>query len=49
MSTHEWVLEYSEFGRLKALYPHDQATGYAENDFRGIFWAEVAPPVAPAK
>lgn len=36
-------------GRLKALYPDDQATGYAESDFRGIFWAEVAPPAAPAR
>ena len=29
--------------RLTALYPSDQARGYAEGDLRGLFWAEVAP------
>ena len=29
--------------KLAELYPGDQARGYAEGDFRGLFWAEVAP------
>lgn len=28
---------------LAAKYPKDEAVGYAEGDFRGVFWAEVAP------
>jgi len=31
--------------KLAALYPEDQATGYREGDFRGLFWAEF--PAAP--
>jgi len=31
--------------KLAALYPEDRATGYAEGDLRGVFWAEVAPAV----
>jgi hypothetical protein len=30
---------------LRTFYPHDAATGYAENDLRGWFWVEV-PPMA---
>lgn len=26
--------------RIAALYPEDQATGYANGDFRGVFWTE---------
>jgi len=29
---------------LAALYPDDQATGFAVGDLRGWLWAEVAPP-----
>jgi hypothetical protein len=29
--------------KLKAAYPNDAARGFAEGDFRGVFWAEVAP------
>lgn len=29
--------------KLAALYPTDQATGYAPGDFRGVVWAELAP------
>ena len=29
--------------RLRALYPTDAATGFALGEFRGFFWAEVAP------
>lgn len=28
---------------LKARYPDDQATGFAEGDLRGWFWVEVPP------
>jgi hypothetical protein len=31
-------------GLLKQKYPADQATGFALGQFRGVFWAEVAPP-----
>ena len=27
--------------RLNDLYPHDQALGYSEGDFRGLFWLLV--------
>lgn len=26
--------------RIEALYPDDQATGFKEGDFRGVFWVE---------
>jgi hypothetical protein len=29
---------------LGKLYPQDQATGFREGDFRGLFWVEFAPP-----
>ena len=29
--------------RIAALYPADQATGFATGDLRGAFWAELAP------
>lgn len=29
--------------KLKQLYPADTARGFAEGDFRGVFWAEVTP------
>lgn len=28
--------------KLRALYPEDQARGYAAGDLRGVFWAELA-------
>lgn len=27
--------------KLKAAYPNDAASGLADGDFRGVFWAEV--------
>jgi hypothetical protein len=30
--------------KLNAAYPQDKAKGFAEGDFRGVFWAEVKPP-----
>ena len=27
-------------GRIAELYPEDRATGFAEGDFRGVFWVE---------
>lgn len=32
--------------RIAALYPQDQATGFAVGDLRGLFWAEFAAPAA---
>jgi hypothetical protein len=29
--------------RLQALYPEDQATGFKKGEFRGMFWAKLAP------
>lgn len=29
--------------KLKSAYPKDTATGFAEGEFRGVFWAEVKP------
>lgn len=29
--------------KLKTAYPNDAARGFSEGDFRGVFWAEVAP------
>lgn len=34
--------------RLRERYPDDRATGYAAGDFRGVFWALVAPGPGPA-
>ena len=31
--------------RLAELYPEDRATGFAEGDFRGMFWVVV--PIDP--
>lgn len=30
--------------RIEALYPEDQAVGFAEGDLRGLFWAEFPAP-----
>lgn len=27
---------------VRALYPHDEATGFSEGDFRGVFWVEFS-------
>ena len=29
--------------RLAELYPEDRATGFADGDLRGLFWAVVPP------
>ena len=33
----------AELKRLAELYPADQAIGFADGDFRGLFWAVVPP------
>lgn len=37
--------------RLQELYPQDQATGFRENDFRGLFWVKLVAdgPDEPAR
>jgi len=30
--------------RISALYPADHAVGFSDGEFRGLFWAEFAPP-----
>lgn len=52
LSCHGSALGGEVKSALAKLYPRDQARGYAQGDFRGIFWAEVSPgPVSagPAK
>lgn len=29
--------------RIAVLYPKDRAVGFRDGDFRGLFWAEIAP------
>ncbi|MBI2391983.1 MAG: DUF3365 domain-containing protein [Deltaproteobacteria bacterium] len=33
--------------KLDAKYPHDEARGFAEGDFRGVFWAEIDGAALP--
>jgi hypothetical protein len=35
--------------RLAALYPGDEATGFAPGDLRGLFWVEFAPAAVPPR
>lgn len=35
--------------RIAALYPADQATGFAPGDLRGLFWVEFAPGEVTAR
>ena len=30
--------------KIQALYPHDQATGFAEGELRGVFWVSWPEP-----
>jgi len=41
VTCHGSVLPEELAARLAELYPADQARGYAEGDFRGLFWAVV--------
>ena len=41
VTCHGSVLPEELTARLAELYPADQARGYAEGDFRGLFWAIV--------
>ena len=34
--------------QLTEIYPEDRATGFAEGDFRGLFWVELDPRATPA-
>jgi hypothetical protein len=30
--------------KIDELYPDDEATGFSEGDFRGVFWVEFPGP-----
>lgn len=40
LTCHGETLHPDVAGRIAALYPEDEATGFAEGDFRGVFWVE---------
>ncbi|MDJ0938646.1 MAG: DUF3365 domain-containing protein [Woeseiaceae bacterium] len=40
LTCHGEVLAPDIAERIAALYPEDQATGFAEGDLRGVFWVE---------
>lgn len=45
LTCHGSTLEAGVERRLDALYPNDQARGFSEGDFRGLFWVEFDPSV----
>lgn len=40
LACHGTTLEPDVADRVTALYPDDEATGFSEGDFRGVFWVE---------
>ncbi len=40
LTCHGETLHPDVAGRIAELYPEDEATGFAEGDFRGVFWVE---------
>jgi RND family efflux transporter MFP subunit len=43
---HGNAIEPALLERIRAQYPDDQAFGFEEGDFRGLFWAVIEPSVA---
>ena len=41
LSCHGTDLDEDVQGKLDELYPEDEATGFSEGDFRGIFWVTM--------
>ena len=42
LSCHGTVLHPDIAARINELYPSDEATGFSEGDFRGVFWVEFS-------
>ena len=42
LSCHGSVLHPDIAARINELYPDDEATGFSEGDFRGVFWVEFS-------
>jgi hypothetical protein len=40
LNCHGEALHPDVASRIRELYPDDQATGFSEGDFRGVFWVE---------
>jgi hypothetical protein len=40
LTCHGAAIDETVRARLKELYPDDQATGFNDGDFRGLFWVE---------
>lgn len=40
LTCHGTKLKVDVADRIEALYPDDEATGFSEGDFRGVFWVE---------
>ena len=40
LNCHGGALQPDVEARIAELYPDDQATGFSEGDFRGVFWVE---------
>ena len=40
LTCHGQELQPDVAAKLAQLYPEDQATGFADGDFRGVFWVE---------
>jgi len=41
LTCHGSAVEASTLAKIHALYPNDDATGFEEGDFRGLFWVEL--------
>lgn len=42
LNCHGAVLHPDVAARINELYPDDEATGFSEGDFRGVFWVEFS-------
>jgi hypothetical protein len=49
LTCHGATLAPAVQARIAALYPRDEATGFAPGDLRGVFWIEFAPGEVPAR
>jgi hypothetical protein len=49
LTCHGATLAPAVQARIAALYPRDEATGFAPGDLRGVFWIEFAPGEVAAR
>ena len=47
LNCHGSELKPAVTAQLKKMYPGDQATGFAEGDFRGLFWVQMKQDPSP--